>query len=180
MFSRSKKITCDRCKRSAKARWAVRALWTITNNDGQVPVYVCYECQTPEERSEAHGTAHLETFRSFGGTPIARLPGGTALTWAMPMGEALSLAQDESRSVTYMCRGAALREGAFLSESDVLPLGLPGGQLSSWPEGTFKMTVEFAAFATSDGWDALLAVIVDIAERKGRSDSGQAKGPDDS
>lgn len=171
MFSRSKKITCDRCKRSAKARDAVGALWTITNNDGQVPVYVCYECQTPEERSEAHGTAHLETFRSFGGTPIARLPGGTALTWAMPMGEALWLAQDESRSVTYMCRGAALREGDFLSESDVLPLGLPGGQLSSWQREDVQFTYHFAKLALDHGWDALAAYVTETIQRKDSLDN---------
>lgn len=181
LFSRKnpkavERVTCERCKRSEKVDTAAASFWTITGNVGQALGYLCYSCQTPEERVEAHGEPDI--FRSFD-VPVGFLPNGTALTRVREFGAAV-LAQDESQSVTYMCRRDALKRGRVLSQSDVLPLGFPGGQLSSWPEKDLSMMVDFAAFATSDGWDALWAVVVDIAERKGRSDSGQAKGPADS
>lgn len=166
LFSRSKKVTCDRCKQSAKADYAVAMMWTVTNSDVQVPGYLCYECQTSEERREAHGEVDL--FRSYGGHPIARLPDGTAVTRVLPMG-GLTLAQDESKSVTYVCRGDSLR--GFLSESDVLPLRLPGGQLSSWEPEDVRVTAEFAKLSLDHGWDALAACVAEVLQRKDPLDS---------
>ena len=159
------RVTCDRCKRSAKAEKAAAAMWNVTIKDGQAVGYLCPRCQTPEEHLEA-AVNEVEDFAPRDGGPVAVLPDGAMATRIMPLGNVIALAQDDNAVVTYVCRRDALECGGLLARSDVLPAGFPGGHPTSWHESQFQLAVQWAAIADEYGWDVLMSDVLDIVQRE--------------